>query len=105
MNISEFEKKCTIAKMKVVARADIDGFPVFVADGYNKNGLEHQGPHYRTAYAIGKSPDDLRIMQNIYHDWGEDLGFSDKQDHRIQDAMQQAKSAIKVLKDGGVLRS
>lgn len=104
MNLAKFEHKCGLAKMAIIGRADIEGFVVFTADGYSNGAAEFEAPHYRTVYAIGTSPDKLKLMQSIYHEFGKELGKKNLQDERIQDAFQQAQAAIGILKDGGILK-
>lgn len=104
MNIGKFEEKCVLAKLKLIGRADIDGFVVFVADGFSNGAAEFEQAHYRTIYVIGVSPEKLKLMQSIYHPFGDQLGKFKLQDERVQDAFQQAQTAIEVLKDGGLIK-
>ena len=105
MNFDKWQGKCNLAKLKVVGRADIVGFVVFVADGYSNGCAELEAPHYRTIYAIGPSPEKLTLMQRIYHPFGDHLGKNKLQDVRVQDAFEQAKAVIERLKDGNIFQA
>lgn len=104
MKLSKFEEKCTLAGLKIKARADFDGIVAIVADGYSNGAAEMKKPHYRTVYAIGRSPQDLNLMQSIYHEFGDGFGKHDKEKERIQDAFEAARMAAKALRDGGIIK-
>lgn len=105
MKLREFEQKCALAKLKILKRETIDDICVIIADGFSNGTSEMSGSHYRTVYALGNNSDDLKIMQSVYHEWGEGFGFSDKQQERIDDAFAQAQKTIEGLKNGGIFKS
>lgn len=105
MKLKKFEEKCSLAKLKIVKRANFDGVACVVADGFSNGASEFPTAHYRTIYALGPSVDDLKIMQSIYHDFGKDLGKSTLQNERVNDALIQAKQAAETLKDGGIFKT
>lgn len=105
MNLQTFISKCSQAKMKIAKRLTFDGVYAIIADGYTEGNSEVPQPHYRTAYALGSDSNNLKIMQSIYHEFGKDLGLSSKKEERVYDAINQAKDAARILKNGGIFKS
>ena len=106
MKLKKFEEKCSLAKLKIIGSHTDDGLFFIVADGFSEGALEFPTLHYRTIYAIGRSPDALVLAQSIYHDFGKDLGKHNLQDARVQDAFETARVVAERLKEyGGLIKT
>lgn len=96
ITIRDFEKMVNNRSMSVMDRRKIDGFNVWVSDGYDSRIKK-----YVTWYAVGLDPERLDIAQRLEFDKNENkngLILPSQKQWRIEAAFQKAQETIPNIK-------
>lgn len=95
MDIRKYEANARARGLKPVKRLKYKECVILISDGHQDKSPMCPVPHYKTEWAFGRNDEKLDIAQPLHFEMFRDtLGWSDKKDERIKQAIDEAKIFI-----------